>query len=135
MSAWPVVVGSKRALFTNFSGLDQEIKFFFCFTVDLRQVWFSEFQWLRVHTQSYFDIFTFFILHISKHYFVMEKQEAIVDAEQVKKPRKRFVGRAKKAASTANNEAGGAIEDGAVGFASKVFNMPTLNKLLITLLI
>lgn len=61
----------------------------------------------------------------------MEKQEAIVDAEQVKKPRKRFVGRAKKTASTANNEAGGAIEDGAVGFASKVFNMPTLNKLLI----
>jgi len=53
----------------------------------------------------------------------MEKQEAIVDSDQVKKPRKRFVGKAKKAASNANNEAGGAIEDGAVGFASKVFDV------------
>lgn len=54
----------------------------------------------------------------------MEKQEAIIDSDQVKKPRKRFVGRAKKAASNANNEVGGAIEDGAVGFASKVLDIP-----------
>ncbi|CAO0794362.1 unnamed protein product [Mucor circinelloides] len=78
----------------------------------------------------------------------MEKQEAIVDAEQVKKPRKRFVGRAKKTASTANNEAGGAIEDGAVGFAKaprarssrvanqvpdEILNDPLLNKSLETM--
>lgn len=50
----------------------------------------------------------------------MEKDEPIVNSEQVKKPRKRFVGRSKKAAADANNEAGGAIEDGAVGFASKL---------------
>lgn len=55
----------------------------------------------------------------------MEKQEAIVDSVE-KKPRKRFVGRAKKAASNANNEAGGAIEDGAVGFASKVLDISAL---------
>ena len=46
----------------------------------------------------------------------MEK-EAFVASEEAKKPRKRFVGRAKKAAATESE--GGAIEDGAVGFASK----------------
>lgn len=47
------------------------------------------------------------------------EQEPIITVEEVKKPRKRFVGRAKKAASTGNNSEAGAIEDGAVGFASK----------------
>jgi hypothetical protein len=49
----------------------------------------------------------------------MEQQPPIA-SEEVKKPRKRFVGRAKKAASEAANNDAGAIEDGAVGFASKV---------------
>lgn len=37
--------------------------------------------------------------------------------DQTKKPRKRFVGKAKKAANESQEL--GAIEDGAVGFASK----------------
>lgn len=48
----------------------------------------------------------------------MEK-EPITVAEEAKKPRKRFVGRAKKVATTEANLEGGAIEEGAVGFASK----------------
>lgn len=48
------------------------------------------------------------------------EQVPVVASEEVKKPRKRFVGRAKKAASTEANTDGAAIEDGAVGFASKV---------------
>lgn len=48
------------------------------------------------------------------------EQEPNVAVEEVKKPRKRFVGRAKKFASTGNNSEAGAIEDGAVGFASKL---------------
>lgn len=47
------------------------------------------------------------------------EQEPVIVSEEVKKPRKRFVGRSKKAASEENTEAG-SIEDGAVGFASKV---------------
>lgn len=50
----------------------------------------------------------------------MEKDEPVVNSEQIKKTRKRFVGKSKKAAAAAaGNEVGGAIEDGAVGFASK----------------
>ncbi|CEP09883.1 hypothetical protein [Parasitella parasitica] len=79
----------------------------------------------------------------------MEKEEPIIQSEQAKKPRKRFVGRAKKeAAAAVNNEAGGAIEDGAVGFAKaprarssrvanqvpdEILNDPLLNKSLETI--
>jgi hypothetical protein len=48
----------------------------------------------------------------------MDQQPAVITSEEVKKPRKRFVGRAKKAASDAQTSEAGAIEDGAVGFAS-----------------
>lgn len=56
----------------------------------------------------------FFLLYIHK----ME-QPPVTASEEIKKPRKRFVGRAKKTASDEANTEGGAIEDGAVGFASK----------------
>lgn len=46
------------------------------------------------------------------------QQDTNIAVEEVKKPRKRFVGRAKKAASTETESGAGAIEDGAVGFAS-----------------
>ena len=46
----------------------------------------------------------------------MESQPPVVASEETKKPRKRFIGRSKKS-TTEPNEAG-AIEDGAVGFAS-----------------
>lgn len=48
------------------------------------------------------------------------EQPPVIASEEAKKPRKRFVGRSKKAASTEANGEAGAIEDGAVGFASKV---------------
>lgn len=48
------------------------------------------------------------------------EQPPVIASEEAKKPRKRFVGRSKKAASTEANREAGAIEDGAVGFASKV---------------
>lgn len=51
--------------------------------------------------------------------FTMDQQPPAPTSEEVKKPRKRFVGRAKKAASDAPTNSTGAIEDGAVGFASK----------------
>lgn len=47
----------------------------------------------------------------------MSEDPNITHSDPVKKPRKRFVGKAKKAASESNEL--GAIEDGAVGFASK----------------
>lgn len=47
------------------------------------------------------------------------EQPPVIASEEVKKPRKRFVGRAKKAASDEVKTESGAIEDGAVGFASK----------------
>jgi hypothetical protein len=50
----------------------------------------------------------------------MEQQHAAVASEEVKKSRKRFVGRAKKIASDSKTNDAGAIEDGAIGFASKI---------------
>lgn len=60
------------------------------------------------------------------------EQVPVVASEEVKKPRKRFIGRAKKSASTEANTDGAAIEDGAVGFASKVILSHSITKLNIT---
>lgn len=51
------------------------------------------------------------------HFFFFCLQNMSEVTDQTKKPRKRFVGKAKKAANESQEL--GAIEDGAVGFASK----------------